>query len=140
MKTMKLIAVIGLVMFCMSAIAASPDHVTTPNGGSSEGFIKYAISIHGPDFYVMPNAHFYVVITDQNGRRIAPPQLVTGLKSIYLFSEQGPVIGSRVARLAEAHDSPSFIPFSCTPDIKSGAFQNGLFYNFNLYPSLAVPQ
>jgi hypothetical protein len=140
MKTMKILSVISLVLIGLGAAAIKPNQpgqsgISQPPGGN----IKHQVVLHVSATVSMPAAHFYVVITDGNGRQIARPQLVVPGVVKYYFSEMGPVNGTRIVRLIEKPSGDSFIPYSCEPDAKTGLFRNGVTYIFNLYPSLAQP-
>ena len=141
MKTLKLLSVISFALMVFAASAIKPAEVSSMNTATpTPGNIKYQVTIHVPADLSLPNVHFFVVMTDGNGRRIAAPQqAVTGINTYY-FSELGPVTGTRIARLVEAHISDSYMPFTCNPDVKTGIFKNGYMYDFNLWPSSSLPQ
>jgi hypothetical protein len=99
--------------------------------------IIYQINIHittDPSFFY--GAHFFVVITDENGRLVAPPQLSNINKLIYTFSEAGPVKGTRVARLVLDPNTDILSDrIIVSPDAKTGVFVPGSVYIFNLWPA-----
>jgi hypothetical protein len=139
MKTMKIFAAAILALVVIGAAAMKPANVNAVGSNISSGNIKYVVTIHAPTDLAIPAVHFIVLLTDGNGRRIAYQQAVPGMTK-YQFSEIGPVTGTRIVKLVEMHISDVYLNFSCAPDVKTGTFQNGVVYNFNLYPSVALPQ
>ncbi|MCX6245040.1 MAG: hypothetical protein NTU98_10085 [Bacteroidetes bacterium] len=137
MKTIAktLIAVIALLFsFEISASAASNNSSTTPQ-------INYVVNIHANQLHSGASTlDLFVVLTDENGRLVAPVQVVRPGLSTYTFNEIGPFKGTRIARMIYDPISPSSLPFYCAPDSKTGSFQNGGTYLFNLYPTTNPPK
>jgi hypothetical protein len=145
MKATKFLAAAALALIVISAAASNPSttaagKVNSPDPNTPpDGNIKYEVLIHAPSNLSLPDIHFFVVLTDGNGRRIAYQQFVPGINT-YQFSEAGPVNGTRIVKLVESNINVTYLPFSCNPDVKTGIFRNGVIYKFNLYPTMAMPE
>ncbi len=138
---MKLFAIISFALIVLGANASNPSLNTSKTPDQTiPGNIRYSVTIHVTPGVIIPKMHFYVVLTDQNNRRVADAQQVEFGKWTYQFTEMGPVSGIRVAHLIETTADDAFMPYSCSPDIKSGTFRNGVTYMFNLYPTREIPE
>ena len=138
---MKLLTAISFVLIVLGATAANPTLGTTNNQGQiTPGNIKNTVTIQVNQEANLPKLHFILFITDENNRHIGGAQLVEPGTWKYQFSEQGPVTGIRIAHLVQSTSDDTLMPFSCNPDVKSGTFRNGVVYNFNLYPTRALPE
>ncbi len=138
---MKFLAIISFALIALGAIATNPSKGNSTKAGQiTGGNIKYTVTIHVNPELIIPKLHFYLVITDENNRRIADAQQVEFGKWTYQFSETGPVSGTRIARLIQTTADDAYMPYSCGPDVKWGTFRNGITYMFNLYPTREIPQ
>ena len=104
---------------------------------NSSDAITYKVAVH-VDNHTFPYVrNFFVVLSDENGRAVAPPQQLREGVSEYSFSESGPVKGTRIARLAFG-DRPHSDLFLCKPDGRTGIFRGGETYTFDLYVVLHI--
>jgi hypothetical protein len=138
MKTIAKTLIAAIALLFAMQINAAPI-----NGGpiSSTNEIQYSVKINSTQIHSGSfNLNLFVMITDEHGRLVAPVQAVRPGLSTYHFSEFGPVIGTRVARLIYDPIGPTDLPFYCAPDVKTGKFINGTTYLFNLYPTTNPPK
>jgi hypothetical protein len=136
MKTIAkiLIAVIVLLFSFETYASDRSSSSTTPQ-------INYVVTIHANQIHSgASNLALFVLLTDEKGGLVAPVQAVRPGLSTYTFNENGPVKGTRIARMIYDPISPSSLPFYCAPDSKTGSFQNGGTYLFNLYPTTNPPK
>ena len=132
MKTIaKSLIVLSVLMISLQALAAK-DQVSKM---ISSNTITYKVLVHMPDGTPSVLRNVYVVVTDEIGRLIAPAQLLIPGKTVYNFSEPGPVKGSRVARISNGLRPHNEI-FVSNEDSKTGIFMGGSTYLFNLYIAL----
>ena len=97
MKTIAKTLIAAIALLFAMQINAAPI-----NGGpiSSTNEIQYSVKINSTQIHSGSfNLNLFVMITDEHGRLVAPVQAVRPGLSTYHFSEFGPVIGTRVARL-----------------------------------------
>jgi hypothetical protein len=135
MKTIaKMLIVISVLMISFQAFAGK-DQVSRL---ISSNKITYKVIVHMHDGIPSAVRDLYVLITDENGRPIAPAQSFRPGKTEYTFSEVGPVKGTRVAKLSNG-GRPHVDQFFCKDDSKTGIFNSGSTYLFNLYITLPYP-
>lgn len=108
-----------------------------PGIGSVKVAVNYQVNIHLGLETQLCNTYL-VEVVDGNGVPVAPAKPFVSGVSRYVFSERGPVTGTRVAVLIKA-------PYDynvCTqglvtpPDVITGSFLNGRTYIFDLYPEV----
>ncbi len=134
MKTLKALILLSLGLVFLGASAFNPRVSDSSSLLPPQGVIKYQVSLYvEQQFITLPGVHFFIILTDEHGRRIGLQQIRPGFQT-YFFSEVGPVSGTRIAWLVEGHMDQSFMTFTCAPDVRSGLFLNNLIYNFNLFP------
>jgi len=138
MKTLRITLAIVLLLFVAGTYAMNPT-TAGPTGHNEPlfGNIKYQVNLHVNPSIGITCDKFFIVLTDENNRIIDKPQHVEWGVTAYYFSETGPVMGTRIARLYESPVGGPVVPFSCDPDVKTGTFHNGVVYIFNLYPKTA---
>jgi hypothetical protein len=135
MKTIaKIFIAISVMMISFSASTVKGGEGNT----ASALAISYKVIVHMPDGTPGVLRGVYVVITDGTGRLVAPAQVLIPGKTEYLFAENGPVKGIRIARLSNGL-RPHTDSWVANEDVKAGYFQNGASYLFNLYISFPVP-
>jgi hypothetical protein len=144
-KTQKTNAMKTIVKILIAVIALffiSETHAADRSGyASTTPQISYVVNINATQLHSgFTTLALFVLITDESGRLVAPVQVVRPGLSIYSFNEIGPVKGTRVAHMIYEPINPSSLPFYCAPDSKTGSFQNGGSYLFNLYPTTNPPQ
>lgn len=95
-------------------------------------FVTYVVDIAAEGLEQELNGYM-VIMTDGNGKTIAPSQpYIPGISS-YIFREAGPTDGIRIARLEK-------MPHTFGPDIHfrsayiHGPFESGLKYNLLIVP------
>ncbi len=136
MKTLKITAAISLFFFLIGMTSV----FSTPAGKLTSSFsnagIRYQVNVQfNHDMHL---CNFYqVVVVNESGKLIAPPQTFRQGTTAYYFVEAGPVSGTRIAMLII---NPDIMHFICpnelftSPDMKRGEFLTGRTYDFNLYP------
>jgi hypothetical protein len=125
------------LLFAMQVIAAPINEVPMP----SKEKIQYAVKINTSQIHTgVIDLNLFVMMTDENGKLVAPVQTVRPGLSTYYFHESGSVKGTRVARMTYDPTGPSYIIFYCAPDSKTGKFVPGATYLFNLTPSINAPK
>jgi len=86
-----------VVFFCMNVNStARINYQSRPNSNSN---IQYQVNVH-PDMSITNNlCPLIVELTDGSGMIIGQPRLYIRGENTYYFLEQGPVSGTRVAKL-----------------------------------------
>jgi len=135
MKTLKLFTVISLALIVLGINAVYAKSNSTQSNPPPTGYIKYQVNIHVNSNINWPLTRIYVVMTDENGREVAPPELFTPGTWVYVFNEAGPVTGIREARMVLPTEGGQIFHKYPSPDIKKGTFLDGNVYQFNLYPA-----
>jgi hypothetical protein len=130
MKTIaKIIIAVSILTLSFQANAAEEN--------LSRGII-YKVAVHLQNVLPASPGQLFVVVLDEKGQFVAPPQWFNKGISEYTFRETGPVKGTRTARLSYEPGPHPYTP-ACKPDIKSGLFLNGNTYYFNLYVFPPLP-
>jgi hypothetical protein len=93
--------------------------------------ITYKVVVHMENHVQNYVRYFNIIISDENGRIVAPPQMLTPGVSVYTFKEAGPAKGTRTASLSNGTRPISGF-FLCNPDSHTGVFFGGNTYTFNL--------
>jgi hypothetical protein len=127
-----ILAIFVLLLNSGSSVATSQSNLPKSN------MIHYVVGIHLQDNQPICG-DYLVVVFNEAGQPVAPPQpFVPGLGTYHIF-EPGPVMsGTREARFIvdSGLDNECRRPFATEPDVISGNFYNGVIYNFDLYPSV----
>ena len=133
MKTTKTIAAlsIAMILFGFTALAGKPGN---GNPDVLKGTIKYQVNIHIPSVLNLTNVHLYVLVTDENNRPVVMPQLFTYDHMSYVFGENGPVTGIRIAWIIQARSDANRIPLDNNSEVMKGTFLPYQIYTFDLYP------
>ena len=126
-----------LVAVCILMLSLQVNAANSNGNPSAQNQIAYSVKINAPQWHIGGfNLVLYVAVTDEHGKPIAPAQRAVPGKSTYMFYENGPYKGTRVAVLVNDPIVPTNIHFFCAPDVMTGGFQNGVTYDFNLYPGI----
>jgi hypothetical protein len=139
MKTLKTLSVILLTLTIIGINGMYAKANRLQNQPQINGSIKYQVHVHSSDDISWPLLNIFVVMTDQNGRQVAPAQLFTIGTWTYNFTEAGPVTGTRIARLTTPSEGGQYLSLFPYPDSKTGTFLNGKTYPFDLYPYVPGP-
>ncbi len=94
--------------------------------------IAYVVRIENMNFIDKTGNHLLVMMTDENGRQVAPAQTFNAGKSDYTFLEGGTIRGTRVARVVRLPITPHSPEFP--PTSKTGIFFGGASYLFIIKP------
>jgi hypothetical protein len=111
------------------------NYQSRPNSNSN---IQYQVNVH-PDMSITNNlCPLIVELTDGSGMIIGQPRLYIRGENTYYFLEQGPVSGTRVAKLTNMlGEQPADVCIDISlSDSKTGVFNNGETYKFNLFVPL----
>jgi hypothetical protein len=138
MKTTKFFSVLSLVLIFAAANTVYADN-NKPDKfkKASQTTIKYQVAIH-LSLGISTCNTYYVQITDETGRLVAPAQIFVPGVNKYVFNEAISVQGR--ARIASLVLPSNFDPYACLnnlitrPDVKVGPFFFGLTYSFDLFP------
>jgi hypothetical protein len=132
---------IAKVLFAISILILSFE----ANAGKEvKGFVTstkqiiYHVSAHMDALTPATIRNIFIIITDENGRPVAPAKLLVSGRSEYRFYEAGPVKGVRIAKLIRANGM-EVQPILSGEDSKTGKFENGTDYFFNLYIAIPSP-
>jgi len=112
--------------------------INNTNIGNSNSYIHYQVNIH-PDWDITHSScPLMVSITDGSNRIIGQSQLYHPNMNTYHFYEMGPVSGKRMAKLSNVDEwqPDNVCTFVSLSDSKSGTFNNGWNYMFDLYASV----
>lgn len=127
MKTMKIFFALSLAMILF---AFNSNNVNAGNN-KPNGPIQYQVIVHVDPNFFFPY-QMTVFISDANGRVIAHPQVYVRGTAIYNFAEPGPQTGKRIAQIT-LYPLIGDITLNVLPDVKTGPFEVGKIYTFNLY-------
>jgi hypothetical protein len=138
MKTTKFFAVLSLALIFagVNAIYAGDN----PNNKSKKPDlpnIRYEVAVHLSLGASLCNT-YYVQVTDESGRLVAPPKAFVPGISKYVFNETVSVPGR--ARIASLVLPANVDPYACPnilvtkPEIKMGTFLPGRTISFDLFP------
>ena len=132
MKTIaKILIVVSILTLSFQVNAKPRTTLATSNA------ITYKVLVHLDNHTFSYVRDFFVVISDENGRIVAPPQQLKAGVSEYNFKESGPVKGTRIAKLSNGTRPHSDL-FLCNPDGRTGFFLGGDTYTFSLYVILHI--
>jgi hypothetical protein len=136
MKTRKMFAgmIAGLILTGITALVAFPIQDPQIQGMMKLG-ITYTVTIqNGQQLGGVIYCSYYVVMTDGEGNPVAPPKEFHYGTWSYTFHEQGPVVGTRVARLTRHPQAICPNTYYFTVDKRTGTFYNGMIYLFQVEP------
>jgi hypothetical protein len=138
MKTIKIYAILGLIMFFSTVTLSFADGINNfPRQPFVSGAINYQVNVDIT--YEKPLCNIYLIeIRDGNGVLVAPAQRYISGVSQYNFKERGPASGVRVAILKRAIFGDHFVclyELFTPPVVICGPFQVGQTYRFDLIPS-----
>ena len=135
MKKIILLSSIAVMMIFFS-IELSTTTVSAKDRSNNGSFIHYQVIIH-PDWRIDQNVcPLMVQMTNGSGMLIGQPQFYHKGKNTYNFYERGPVTGVRMAQLTDEEEGvlPDDVCIVISlSDSKSGTFNNGGNYAFNLF-------
>lgn len=143
MKTTKLLTILSLVLIFSGASKGYSGNIPTDRPQmTTKTNIKYEVNVYLFIRIDLCNV-YWVQVTDETGRLVAPAKpYIPGIQR-YVFSEDGPAQGKvRVAMLVTAKNVETVacpITFGARPDVKMGPFLQGQTYPFVLRPYLTAP-
>ncbi|HNY01264.1 MAG TPA: hypothetical protein PKG48_01690 [Bacteroidales bacterium] len=141
MKTTKTMFALSLALMFFAGTAILNAQIPLKKVFPSEPKAKpkmvcYTVRIDPANLVLTGENHFLIMMTDQNGRSVAPARNFVAGTLDYTFYEPGPVRGTRVARMVK-------LPFSAgsgaiPPTSKSGYFYPETCYLFEIHiPGIA---
>jgi hypothetical protein len=140
MKTVKFISVLGVALLFLVLGTGFTSQQNIPRVVSVAATnIQYLVLVH-PSFMTAPCTTYQVLVRDENGRIVAPPQDFVAGNDRYLFREKlsrPDAVARRVAELVPVEFPGDFIcenPLVTPPDAEQGPFLVGHEYVFNLFP------
>lgn len=131
------LSIVSLVAFLFIATTAFSVTTDDPKPLNSTG-ITYVVVVHPPNNLLICHS-FYVAITDKNGFYVVPPQQYIQGINTYVFHENGPFAGVRIANLRESYHSHQHVCVQNVytyPDAKFQKFMGSTTYEFHLYPRI----
>jgi len=136
MKTTKIISALSIAMIILgsSAFATKPSSDNT----KARQLIRYQVSINISAKFVIPNVPMLVVVKDEKGTLVAPPQQFQAGSLTYTFTEKGtfyPVNATRVAMLVIPNTGGRSVKLSNNTIVKTGSFVPGQLYQFQIFPN-----
>jgi hypothetical protein len=130
MKATKIFQVLSLALIIAAVLDANSSQAAVAT-------IRHEVTIH-LTFSVNTCNTYYVRITDENGRLVAPPQIYVPGVNKYVFNELVSLPGrARIASLVlPSNVDPYVCPNNLTTksDRKFGPFLFGKTYTYDLYP------
>ena len=141
MKRIFFISVVVSAMIFFGFELNSYARINFINDQNTTAFIHYQVNIH-PDWKVLNNSCLMVItITNEAKTIIGSPQVYINGVNTYNFYETGPVSGTRIATMTNA-SVPGGQEQVCQNiymmSSKSGNFQNGSTYPFDLYETSLI--
>ncbi|MDP1623026.1 MAG: hypothetical protein Q8M08_11890 [Bacteroidales bacterium] len=138
MKTAKLIFALSLALiFAAGASSMYAQNLSLQDIPVEKAkMIAYVVRIENLPNIMSSDVHYLIMMTNEMGRPVAPPQSFRRGVWDYTFYEGGTVRGARVARMIQAPSTPHspIIP----PTVKTGIFYGGASYLFIIKPVPAV--
>jgi hypothetical protein len=143
MKTTKFFTILSLAMIFVCANTVYSNNSLSDKPQMTKKInIKYEVIVILNSPIELCNI-YYIQVTDETGRLIAPPKIFDPSKQKYVFTEDGPAKGKlRVAMLVMATDvDPYLCPvhIGARPDVKFGPFLLDETYSFVLRPLVKAP-
>ena len=140
MKTTRYIAILSLVMIFADAYAGNL--AGDRPGMTKKDNIRYVVNVILNSRIDLCNT-YYIQVTDETGRLVAPPRIYDPSMQKYTFTESGPASGKlRVAQLVMAKDVDPYycqVHINARPDVKIGPFLQGETYSFVLRVVVKAP-
>lgn len=143
MKTINNFSVLGLALIFVGITAGFSKKSEDQNTKLSKvPMIRYQVNVHLYSDKPICTT-YWVQITDETGRQVAPAQIFIPGKNLYTFYSDSKERGFRERgskRIAMLVTNPKFGNLECenklfTPaDAKSGLFLRGQTYSFDLFP------
>ena len=130
MKTMKMIAAIslGLILVYGSTAALAGVKPVSRSTADKSPKVHYCVRLDKADLMVDAGRDFVIMMTDGQGRQVAPAQLFVPYKADYNFSEGGTVRGTRMATAVQVPMSPKTV--MVLPAVQTGVFYPNASYLF----------
>jgi hypothetical protein len=130
MKNLKLIVFFSFIVII--SFGTLPLQALTSDGARhlsarKSSPIAYVVRIENQNYVQSGNTHYLIVLTDGAGQQAASQAFRPGIAD-YTFYENGPVKGTRVARLMRLPLGPHSNDIPATS--KTGIFQGGTTYLF----------
>jgi len=128
MKTMKIFFALNaaLILFALNSNNASTGNI------KPTGTIQYQVIVHVDPNFFFPY-QMTIFISDANGHVIfSHPQVYVRGITVYNFAEPGPQAEKRIAQIT-LYPLIGDIRLNVLPDVKTGPFEVGKIYTFNLY-------
>jgi hypothetical protein len=143
MKTTKLFLVFSLVLiFVLINSVYAKDGTGSNPQMTRQMNIRYEVNVILNSRIDLCNT-YYIQVTDETGRLIAPRKIFDPGTQKYIFSENGPAKGKiRVAMMVLATDVDTYscpVYINARPDVKIGPFLPGDTYSFVLRPFVKAP-
>jgi hypothetical protein len=135
MKTKNFLPALSLILIA-TAVAAifAPAAISPTPLGQARQDIAYVINVNHGDHLTGFNCTYYLFISDERGKMVAPPQVFRNGIWTYTFKELGPVTGTRTAQMVRDPNIACLGSYSFAPATMSGTFKGGASYLFNLTP------
>lgn len=141
MKTTKILTVISLALIFAGVNAVYAKSDPEKPRPIEKPAIRYEVTVHlSLPLGVNLNNTYWVRMTDEFGRLVAPAQRFVPGVSKYVFKESVSAVGR--IRIASLVLSPNVDPFGSgnilvtRPDVQRGLFMPGRTYSFDLFPML----
>jgi hypothetical protein len=136
MKTRTLLRALSLGLMIIGMTAAYATPVVSPNPlAQVKGEINYVVNITHGDHLSGFNCQYYIVVTDERGRAVAPPQQFRlGTWSYNIKEKTATMTGTRIAKIVLNTQMICPDALNFAPDSKTGTFKDGATYLFNLVP------
>ena len=137
MKTLKIMFALSLVLIFTSGISTlyAQGNLTTKKPVENKASrVTYVVRVVGAGTVQNHGAEYLVMMTDETGREVAPPQAYKPGVSDYTFTEGGTIRGTRVARMVKMPIGPK--SYGIRPNARTGVFYGGTSYLFMI---IAIP-
>lgn len=137
MKAIKLISALSVALLL---IATAPVYANTNTGSSEQSVIPsakpiiYEVQIDNSVAFMNLTGNYVILVTDGNGRPVAPPQRFVPKTFTYYFQESaGIVTGKRIATMILESSPASPHGVVIKPSILNGPFMQGMTYIFRIF-------
>jgi hypothetical protein len=141
MKTTALSFVLSFMMIFCGVNASNVKHLAggDPIADYKPGPTAYTVRIDDRNNFTGAGLNYAIVVTNESGSLVAPAQRFRQGELNYTFFEQGPVKGTRIARMILMPLGPG--SYYIAPCIMNGTFLPNTCYLFTITPYLkAVPK
>ena len=124
---------LAMILFVATTVHSVTTNDPPPNNTTG---ITYVVSVDVSNANGLCHS-YHVTISDRNGNLVASPKPYHDGIAYYVFHENGPITGPRVANLVEMEtdNHPCTNEVYTRPDIIHTRFRNNETYFFTLYPS-----